>query len=146
MAKRHIVEEPNDKLLSALKSASSSPYPDSLGYYLVDAGFRWAKATISPRAGGCLAEDLIFTMMDQVAGAAVMSGLAEMVPVMTVDLRIDFLRPLRSGEIWVEGLCTGMGDGLAHVCTKAYDAADHQPAALGMATFSYVGIERDEVA
>jgi len=88
-----------------------------------------------PRSG-VLHGGVVTTLLDSTAGAAVIASLSLPMPIATLDLRIDYLRPSTPGQpLYARAECYKLTRHVAFVRGTAYndDAAD--PVASVSATF-----------
>lgn len=80
--------------------AGASPHMKALGYEITDVGDGLAVATVpynkmlvgDPRTG-VLHGGVVTSLLDTTGGAAVLMKVREPIPIATLDLRIDYLRP-----------------------------------------------------
>lgn len=85
---------------------------------------------------GVIAGGVITTLLDQVCGSAAVSGMKSPVPVATIDLRIDYMRPATPGQdIHAEAHCYKLGKSVAFVRAVAYDDTPDNPVAHAVAAF-----------
>lgn len=85
---------------------------------------------------GVIAGGVITTLLDQVCGTAAVSGMRSPVPVATIDLRIDYMRPATPGrDVHAEAHCYKLGKSVAFVRAVAYDDTPDNPVAHAVAAF-----------
>ena len=85
---------------------------------------------------GVIAGGVITTFLDQVCGAAAVSAMASPVPVATIDLRIDYMRPATPGkDIHAEAHCYKLGKSVAFVRAVAFEDSPDNPVANATAAF-----------
>ncbi len=85
---------------------------------------------------GVIAGGVITALLDHVCGTAAVSGMRNPVPVATIDLRIDYMRPATPGQdIHAEAHCYKLGKSVAFVRAVAYDDTPDNPVAHVVAAF-----------
>ncbi|MEM9878902.1 MAG: PaaI family thioesterase [Pseudomonadota bacterium] len=85
---------------------------------------------------GVLAGGAIYTLMDSVAGISVFSALGQFVPMATLDLRIDYLKPAVPGEdVYGEARCYKLTRKVAFVRGRAHHGDPERPIAHISGTF-----------
>ena len=85
---------------------------------------------------GHLHGGVITTLLDTVAGVAVLSAVPGDIPVATLDLRIDYLRPAEPGRpTFAAAQCYKRTPNVAFVRAVAYHDTADDPIANGVATF-----------
>ncbi len=98
---------------------------------------------------GYLHGGAITTVLDTVAGMAVLSALPEDTPIATLDLRIDYLGPAAPGRpVLASAHCYRRTASVAFVRAIAYHDDPDEPIANGVATFmlSATGFSISEAA
>ncbi len=79
---------------------------------------------------------VITTLLDQAGGVATICGLETIVPVATIDLRVDYLRAARPGmELFGTAELFKQTRSVAFVRGKAWDADEEDPFAHFIATY-----------
>lgn len=86
---------------------------------------------------GTLAGGVVTSLIDSAMGMAVFSGLAKLIPIATLDLRIDYLRPARAGLVLVaDAACYRLTSQIAFARASAYhDNAMDKPVAMALGSF-----------
>jgi len=85
---------------------------------------------------GVLHGGAITTLLDGVSGAAVFAALDEFVPIATLDLRLDYLRPAEPGKaVRARGTCYKMTHNVAFTRAVAYHDDEADPIAHSVGTF-----------
>lgn len=85
---------------------------------------------------GVMAGGAIFTLLDSVLGMAVFTALDILLPVATLDLRVDYLKPAVTGcEVLASARCTRVTQTIAFVSGVAYLESEDDPLAKASATF-----------
>jgi len=83
-----------------------------------------------------LASGAIVSLIDTASGTSVWVALDKFMPILTVDLRLDYLRPAAKGEAIVARCeCVKVTRRIAFVRGIARGEADERPIALSAATF-----------
>ncbi len=78
---------------------------------------------------------VITTLLDHIGGAAVMASLVAPLPIATLDLRIDYMKPAApQADIFVEARCVKVTHEIAFVRGSAYQGDADDPIALCTAT------------
>ena len=119
------------------------PHNKALGMELVEltdqeAVFRLpydAKLVGNPETG-VLHGGAITALLDGASGAAVFSSLVDLVPIATLDLRIDYLRPAEAGRaVLARATCYKMTKHVAFTRAVAYHDDPGDPIAHSVGTF-----------
>lgn len=86
---------------------------------------------------GILHGGVVTTLIDTVGGMAVLARLMKLIPIATLDLRIDYLAPARAGEtLYATATCYRTTRSIAFVRAWAWHAgAEDDPVASCAATF-----------
>ena len=115
----------------------------ALGLEFRDSGDDWAELALPWREelvgvpeSGILASGAIVSLIDTASGTSVWVKLDRLTPIMTVDLRLDYLRPAVKGETIVARCeCVKLTRRIAFVRGVAHGGDDKRPIALSAATF-----------
>ena len=115
----------------------------ALGLQFKESGENWAELALPWREelvgvseSGVLASGAIVGLIDTASGTAVWVTLDKFVPILTVDLRLDYLRPAVKGEIIVARCeCVKVTRRIAFVRGIAHGGDEARPIALSAATF-----------
>jgi uncharacterized protein (TIGR00369 family) len=85
---------------------------------------------------GVLHGGAITALLDGCSGAAVFAALEEFVPIATLDLRIDYLRPAEpKRDVYAKATCYKMTKNVAFTRGVAYHADEADPIAHSVGTF-----------
>lgn len=85
---------------------------------------------------GVIAGGAIYTVMDSVAGISVFAALGKFVPMATLDLRIDYLKPaMPHQDIFGEARCYKLTRKVAFVRGRAHHGDNENPIAHITGTF-----------
>ena len=96
----------------------------------------WREALVGVPETGVLASGAIVSLIDTASGTAVWVTLDKFLPILTVDLRLDYLRPAAKGEtIIARSRCVKLTRRIAFVRGVAHGGDDTRPIALSAATF-----------
>ena len=96
----------------------------------------WRKELVGVPETGVLASGAIVSLIDTASGTSVWVTLDRFGPILTIDLRLDYLRPAANGETIVARCeCVKLTRRIAFVRGIAHGAEDDRPIALSAATF-----------
>jgi uncharacterized protein (TIGR00369 family) len=96
----------------------------------------WRQELVGEPESGFLASGAIVSLIDTSSGGAVWMGLGHFRPIVTLDLRIDYLRPAARGEMVVARCETAkLTSRVAFVRGVAHGEDPARPVALSAATF-----------
>jgi uncharacterized protein (TIGR00369 family) len=96
----------------------------------------WRKELVGVPETGVLASGAIVSLIDTASGTSVWVTLNRFIPILTIDLRLDYLRPAAKGEIIVARCeCVKVTRRIAFVRGVAMGDEDERPIALSTATF-----------
>lgn len=117
----------------------------ALGLHYVASGEDWAELCLPWREelvgvpeSGFLASGAIVSLIDTASGASIWAKLGTFRPVVTLDLRIDYLRPAVKGEtVHARCDCTKITRNIAFVRGVAHGGDPGRPVALSAATFMF---------
>jgi uncharacterized protein (TIGR00369 family) len=115
----------------------------ALGLEFKGAGDNWAELALPWREElvgvpetGVLASGAIVSLVDTASGTSVWVTLDRFTPIVTVDLRLDYLRPALKGETIVARCeCVKLTKRIAFVRGLAHGGDESRPIALSAATF-----------
>jgi uncharacterized protein (TIGR00369 family) len=115
----------------------------ALGLEFKGAGDNWAELALPWREElvgvpetGVLASGAIVSLVDTASGTSVWVTLDRFTPIVTVDLRLDYLRPALQGETIVARCeCVKVTRRIAFVRGVAHGGDESRPIALSAATF-----------
>jgi uncharacterized protein (TIGR00369 family) len=121
------------------------PHNKILGFSIVEANrdpsFVIARLPFDERLvghpdSGILHGGAITALLDACSGAAVFAALTRFVPIATLDLRIDYLRPADAGrEVIARATCYKMTNNVAFTRAVAYHDSESDPIASSVGTF-----------
>jgi len=115
----------------------------ALGMEFGAAGDNWTELSLPWRAelvgvpdSGILASGAIVSLIDTASGTAVWATLGKFVPLVTLDLRIDYLRPAVEGEsVYARCECTKLTSRIAFTRGTAHVGDPAKPIAYSAGTF-----------
>ncbi|MBU8898425.1 thioesterase [Corallococcus sp. H22C18031201] len=122
------------------------PHNLALGLRLVDVGdahatvvLPYADVLVGNPETGVLAGGAVTTLIDATSGAAVLARIGGFSAVVTLDLRIDYLRPaLPRRELTARAECYKLTRMVAFVRALVHQGDPHQPVASAQGTFMRV--------
>ncbi len=115
----------------------------ALGLEFRDSGENWAELALRWREElvgvpetGVLASGAIVSLIDMASGTSIWVTLDKFLPIVTIDLRLDYLRPAVKGETIVARCdCVKVTRRIAFVRGIAHGGDEARPIALSAATF-----------
>ena len=115
----------------------------ALGRDFRDSGSNWAELALPWREElvgvpetGVLASGAIVSLIDTASGTSVWVTLDRFTPIVTVDLRLDYLRPAAKGETIIARCeCVKLTRRIGFVRGVAHGGDEARPIALSAATF-----------
>ncbi|HUJ03543.1 MAG TPA: PaaI family thioesterase [Rhizomicrobium sp.] len=127
----------------AFKLMGQTPFLASLGGELVEIGREraltrvpYSLKLVGDPDTGVVHGGVITGLLDHTSGMAVMGVLREPMPIATLDLRIDYMKPAVPGEdIVAECHCLKVGHDVAFVRGAAYQSDASNPVAICTGTF-----------
>ncbi len=119
----------------------------ALGMQFGDSGGNWNELTLPWREelvgvpdSGILASGAIVSLIDTASGTAVWATLGRFTPLVTIDLRIDYLRPAFRGEsVYARCECTKLTRRIAFTRGSAHVGDPARPIAYSSGTFMING-------
>ena len=96
----------------------------------------WREELVGVPETGVLASGAIVSLIDTASGTSVWVTLDKLIPILTVDLRLDYLRPASKGETIIARCeCVKLTRRIAFVRGVAHGGDEKRPIALSAATF-----------
>ena len=96
----------------------------------------WRKELVGVPESGILASGAIVSLIDTASGGSVWMKLGHFVPIVTLDLRLDYMRPAVKGETVIACCeCTKLTRRIAFVRGSAFGEDPARPIAHSAATF-----------
>lgn len=100
----------------------------------------WREELVGVPDSGILASGAIVSLIDTASGTAVWATLGEFAPLVTIDLRIDYLRPAFKGEsVYARCECTKLTRRIAFTRGTAHVGDPAKPIAYSAGTFMIGG-------
>ena len=115
----------------------------ALGMEFRDSGDNWTELSLPWRdelvgvpESGILASGAIVSLIDTASGTAVWAALGKFIPLVTIDMRIDYLRPAFKGEsVYARCECTKLTKRIAFTRGTAHVGDSAKPIAYSASTF-----------
>jgi len=102
----------------------------------VELALPWREELVGVPDSGILASGAIVSLVDTAGGASVWSALGHFQPIVTIDLRLDYLRPATKGETVIARCeCYKLTRSIAFVRGIARGADPERPIAHASGTF-----------
>jgi uncharacterized protein (TIGR00369 family) len=96
----------------------------------------WREELVGVPESGVLASGAIVSLIDTASGAAVWMKQGQFVPIVTLDLRLDYMRPAQKGEMVIARCeCVKMTRHVAFIRGVAHGGDPDRPIAHSAATF-----------
>ena len=96
----------------------------------------WREELVGVTETGILASGTIVSLIDTASGTAVWATLGKFLPLVTLDLRIDYLRPALRGEtVFARCECVKLTRQIAFTRGVAHSGDAERPIAYGSGTF-----------
>ena len=96
----------------------------------------WRKELVGVPETGVLASGAIVSLIDTASGGSVWMTIGHFVPIVTLDLRLDYMRPAVKGETVIARCeCVKLTRQVAFVRGVAHAGDDSRPIAQSAATF-----------
>lgn len=100
----------------------------------------WRDALVAVPETGILASGAIVSLIDTASGTAVWAALGKFIPLVTIDMRIDYLRPAFKGEsVFARCECTKLTSRIAFTRGTAHVGDPDKPIAYSASTFMIGG-------
>lgn len=102
----------------------------------VELALPWREELVGVAETGVLASGAIVSLVDTCGGASVWQALGRFQPIVTIDLRLDYLRPALKGETVIARCrCDKLTRQIAFVSGIAHTGDDTRPIARAVGTF-----------
>ena len=102
----------------------------------VELALPWREELVGVAETGVLASGAIVSLVDTCGGASVWQALGKFQPIVTIDLRLDYLRPALKGETVIARCrCDKLTKQIAFVSGIAHTGDDSRPVARAVGTF-----------
>jgi uncharacterized protein (TIGR00369 family) len=131
------------QLAKILRMFGRTPFAAKLGLEIVSVGrervsmrLPFSPDLVGDPETGVVHGGVVTTLLDHTSGLAVLCALRQPMPLATLDLRIDYMKPAMTGEaILAEVSCLKVTREIAFVRGSAYQADRADPLALSTGTF-----------
>jgi uncharacterized protein (TIGR00369 family) len=102
----------------------------------VELALPWREDLVAVPDAGIVASGAIVSLIDTAGGTSVWATLDKFIPIVTVDLRLDYLRPAVKGETIIARCeCIKLTRKIAFVRGIAHGGDEARPIALSASTF-----------
>jgi uncharacterized protein (TIGR00369 family) len=106
----------------------------------VELAVDWREDLVADTETGILASAVIISLMDNATSMSIWTKLKEFRPQVTMDLRIDYLRPSPAGErVYGRGICYHLTNSIGFVRGFAHNGNPDEPLAHASGTFIRIG-------
>ncbi len=144
------IDDPDLRQAFANSPVIAIPQCEALGieFTKVEPGRAWTQIAwradlVGDSDTGVIAGGVLTTALDHTCGGAVQAALGKPTPVVTLDLRIDYMRPAEPGrDIQCTAHCYKVTRTICFVRGTAYHDDESNPIATAAATFILVPSER----
>ncbi len=102
----------------------------------VELALPWKEQLVGVEESGILASGAIVSLLDTCGGASVWQAMGHFQPIVTIDLRLDYLRPALKGEtVIARCTCDKLTRQIAFVSGIAHTGDEARPVARAVGTF-----------
>ena len=106
----------------------------------VELSVAWREDLVGDPESGVLASAVVISLMDSATSMSIWTKMREFRPQVTMDLRIDYLRPSPVGaKLYGRGICYHLTHSIAFVRGYAHNGDLNEPIAYASGTFIRVG-------
>lgn len=106
----------------------------------VELSLDWREDLVGDPESGVLASSAIISLMDNATSLSIWNRLGEFRPQVTMDLRLDYLRPSPKGaKVFGRGMCYHLTHSMAFVRGIAHNGNIDEPLAYATGTFIRIG-------
>lgn len=106
----------------------------------VELSLDWREDLVGDPESGVLASSAIISLMDNATSLSIWNRLGEFRPQVTMDLRLDYLRPSPKGaRVFGRGICYHLTHSMAFVRGIAHNGNIDEPLAYATGTFIRIG-------
>ena len=106
----------------------------------VELSLDWREDLVGDPETGVLASSAIISLMDNATSLSIWNRLDEFRPQVTMDLRLDYLRPSPKGaKVFGRGMCYHLTNSMAFVRGFAHNGNIDEPLAHATGTFIRIG-------
>ena len=102
----------------------------------VELALPWKEQLVGVEESGILASGAIVSLLDTCGGTSVWQAMGRFQPIVTIDLRLDYLRPALKGEtVIARCTCDKLTRQIAFVSGTAHTGDETRPVARAVGTF-----------
>jgi uncharacterized protein (TIGR00369 family) len=102
----------------------------------MELGLPWREELVGVPETGLLASGAIVSLIDTASGGSIWMALGRFVPIVTLDLRLDYMRPATKGETVIARCeCVKLTRQIAFIRGVAHGGDPERPIAHSAATF-----------
>ena len=102
----------------------------------VELALPWKEQLVGVEESGILASGAIVSLLDTCGGTSVWQAMGRFQPIVTIDLRLDYLRPALKGEtVIARCTCDNLTRQIAFVSGTAHTGDENRPVARAVGTF-----------
>lgn len=106
----------------------------------VEVGLNWRADLVGDPETGVLASAVVISLLDNATSMSIWTKLGEFRPQVTMDLRLDYLRPSPKGaRVFGRGICYHLTHSIGFVRGIAHNGDINEPLAHASGTFIRVG-------
>jgi len=106
------------------------------GEQWIELALPWREELVGVPESGILASGTIVSLIDTAGGASIWMALGKFQPIVTIDLRLDYLRPAIKGETVIARCeCYKLTRAIGFVRGVAHGGDENRPIAQAMGTF-----------
>lgn len=106
----------------------------------VELSIDWREDLVADPETGILASAVVISLMDNATSLSIWTKLGEFRPQVTMDLRVDYLRPSPAGaRVYGRGICYHLTHSIGFVRGYAHNGDPDDPLANAIGTFIRVG-------
>ena len=106
----------------------------------VELAIDWREDLVADTETGILASAVVISLMDNATSMSIWTKMGEFRPQVTMDLRVDYLRPSPAGaRVYGRGICYHLTHSIGFVRGYAHNGDPSDPLANAIGTFIRVG-------
>ena len=106
----------------------------------IELSLDWREDLVGDPESGVLASSAIISLMDNATSLSIWNRLGQFRPQVTMDLRLDYLRPSPKGaKVFGRGMCYHLTNSMAFVRGFAHNGNIDEPLAHATGTFIRIG-------
>ena len=102
----------------------------------IELALPWREELVGVAESGILASGAVVSLVDTAGGASIWIALGHFQPIVTIDLRLDYLRPAIKGETVIARCeCYKLTHSIGFMRGTAHSGDEKHPIAMAMGTF-----------